>query len=72
MPLHTAAPCSCPRFPVLFWNSSQILQPPNETHRFCLVFVALGDETMMDDFIVVASMPDFSFQTHNRNTHLPL
>lgn len=46
--------------------------PPNETRRFCLTFAVLSDETMMDYFIVVTSMPDFFFQTHNRNIHLLL
>lgn len=59
-----------------FWHTSGSLAkscgPPNETHRFCLTFAVLCDETMMDYFIVVASMPDFFFQTHNRNIHLLL
>lgn len=46
--------------------------PPNETHCFCLTFAVLSDEMMMDYFIVVTSVPDFFFQTHNRNIHLLL
>lgn len=44
--------------------------PPNETHCFCFTFAVLGDEMVMDYFIVVTSVPDFFFQTHNRNIHL--
>lgn len=59
-----------------FWHTSGSLAkscgPPNETHHFCLTFAVLGDEMMMDCFIAVASMPDFFFQTHNRNIHLLL
>lgn len=41
--------------------------PLSETHHFFLTFAVLVDETMMDYFIAVTSMPDFFFQTHNRN-----
>lgn len=42
--------------------------PLSETHHFFfLTFAILADETMMDYFVAVTSVPDFFFQTHNRN-----
>lgn len=65
--LHMAERCSPPDFQHPSGSLAKPCGPPNETHRFCLTFAVLSDETMMDYFIVVTSVPDFFFQTHNRN-----